>query len=180
MTPTLPLLLALVLALALALGCAEQQPDTTPTPTPTPSVSAAPPTATPETPSPEPTLAPSAFSRDLPPLEIGEAAPGFVLEGLDGGEVNLAGLQGKVVVLNFWASWCGPCRLEMPDFQKAWEEHQDQGVVFVGIAVDDTESEASRFAEQVGVTYPLALGHHRQRGPGLPSARGAQHLLHRP
>ena len=61
------------------------------------------------------------------------------------------------MVLNFWASWCGPCRLEMPDFQKAWEEHQEQGVVFVGIAVDDTASEASKFAEQVGVTYPLAL-----------------------
>ena len=84
-------------------------------------------------------------------------APGFVLEGLDGGEVSLAGLEGKVVVLNFWASWCGPCRLEMPDFQEAWEEHREQGVVFVGIAVDDTASEASKFAEQVGVTYPLAL-----------------------
>ena len=103
------------------------------------------------------TLAPSAFSRDVPPLEIGEAAPGFALQGLDGSEVTLAALDGKVVVLNFWASWCGPCRLEMPDFQKAWEEHREQGVVFVGIAVDDTASEASKFAEQVGVTYPLAL-----------------------
>ena len=45
----------------------------------------------------------------------------------------------------------------MPDFQEAWEEHRDQGVVFVGIAVDDLASEASRFAQQVGVTYPLAL-----------------------
>ena len=79
------------------------------------------------------------------------------MEGLDGSEVSLASLEGKVVVLNFWASWCGPCRREMPDFQEAWEEHQDQGVVFVGIAVDDTASEASKFAEQVGVTYPLAL-----------------------
>ena len=79
------------------------------------------------------------------------------MQGLDGREVTLAALDGKVVVLNFWASWCGPCRLEMPDFQKAWEEHQEQGVVFVGIAVDDTASEASKFAEQVGVTYPLAL-----------------------
>ena len=79
------------------------------------------------------------------------------MHGLDGGEVSLAALEGKVVVLNFWASWCGPCRQEMPDFQKAWEEHQDQGVVFVGIAVDDTEAEARRFAQQVGVTYPLAM-----------------------
>ena len=151
MTPILPLLLAL--ALALALGCATSTPTTTPsaipvsTPTMTPSVTA----------TPSPTLTPSAFSRDVPPLEIGEAAPGFALQGLDGSEVTLAALDGKVVVLNFWASWCGPCRLEMPDFQKAWEEHQKQGVVFVGVAVDDTASEASKFAEQVGVTYPLAL-----------------------
>ena len=151
MTPILPLLLAL--ALALTIGCADRPPTATPsaiplsTPTMTPSVT--------ETPSP--TLTPSAFSRDVPPLEIGEPAPGFALEGLDSGEVSLSALDGKVVVLNFWASWCGPCRLEMPDFQKAWEEHQEQGVVFVGIAVDDTASEASKFAEQVGVTYPLAL-----------------------
>ena len=145
MTLILHLLFALVLALAL--GCAEKTPAATSTPASTP-------TATPTLAS---TLAPSVFSRDVSPLEVGEAVPGFVLEGLDGGEVSLAGSEGKVVVLNFWASWCGPCRREMPDFQEAWEEHQDQGVVFVGIAVDDTASEASKFAEQVGVTYPLAL-----------------------
>ena len=151
MTPTLPLFLAL--ALALALSCADRPPAATPsaipmsTQTMTPSITA----------TSSPTLAPSAFSRDVPTLEVGEPSPGFALEGLDGSEVSLARLQGKVVVLNFWASWCGPCRLEMPDFQKAWEEHQEQGVVFVGIAVDDTASEASKFAEQVGVTYPLAL-----------------------
>ena len=127
MTLIMHLLLALVLALAL--GCAERMPAATSTP-------AATPTATPTL---APTLAPSAFSNDLPPLKVGEAAPGFALQGLDGGgEVSLAELEGKVVVLNFWASWCGPCRLEMPDFQKAWEEHREQGVVFVGIAVDDT------------------------------------------
>ena len=143
----------IILALALALSCADRPPTATPsvipvsTPTMTSSVTA----------TPSPTLAPSAFSRDVPPLEVGEPAPGFALEGLGGGEVSLSGLEGKVVVLNFWASWCGPCRLEMPDFQEAWEEHRQQGVVFVGIAVDDTASEASKFAEQVGVTYPLAL-----------------------
>ena len=157
MTPILPLLLAL--ALALALGCADRSPAATSTPTATPSaIPQSTPTPTPSiTATPSPTPTPSAFSRDVPPLEVGEPAPGFALEGLDGGEVSLAALDGKVVVLNFWASWCGPCRLEMPDFQKAWEEHQEQEVVFVGIAVDDTASEASKFAEQVGVTYPLAL-----------------------
>lgn len=140
MTPILPALLTL--ALALALGCAERTLVPTPDPAPTPATSA-------------PT--PATFSRDVSPLVVGEAAPGFELRALDGGEVSLEGLQGKVVVLNFWGSWCGPCRQEMPDFQQAWEEHRDQGVVFLGIAVDDTELEASRFAQQVGVTYPLAL-----------------------
>ena len=157
MTPIHPLL---ALALALALGPAPVRLPPRPRP-PTATPSAIPvstPTMTPSiTATPSPTVTPSAFSRDVPPLEVGEPAPGFALEGLDGGEVSLAALDGKVVVLNFWASWCGPCRLEMPDFQKAWEEHQEQGVVFVGIAVDDTASEASKFAEQVGVTYPLAL-----------------------
>ena len=155
MTHILPLLLAF--ALVLALGCADRSPAATSTPTATPSaIPVSTPTMTPSiTATPSPT--PSAFSRDVPPLEIGEPAPGFALEGLDSGEVSLAALDGKLVVLNFWASWCGPCRLEMPDFQKTWEEHREQGVVFVGIAVDDTASEASKFAEQVGVTYPLAL-----------------------
>ncbi len=158
-----PLLIVIAVGLALSLACAQRPPTATPTPpsTPTPTYTAVhTQTATPPpvpTSTPSATLAPSAFSRDMPPLEVGEPAPRFALEGLDGGEVNLAALDGKVVVLNFWASWCGPCRLEMPDFQKAWEEHREQGVVFVGIAVDDTASEASKFAEQVGVTYPLAL-----------------------
>lgn len=157
MTPIVPLILALVLALVL--GCAEHSPAGTPTTTPTaPSTPVPTATITPSFAStPSPAAPTSVFSSNMTPLNLGEPAPAFALEGLDGSEVSLASLEGKVVVLNFWASWCGPCRQEMPDFQKAWEEHEDQGVVFVGIAVDDTASEASKFAEQVGVTYPLAL-----------------------
>ena len=158
MTPILPFLVTL--SLTLSLGCAQRPTTDTPTPPPSPSpataTSVTDPTSVPQ-PTPVPTLTPSALSNELPSLEIGGPAPPFALEGLDGSEVSLAALDGKVVVLNFWASWCQPCRLEMPDFQKAWEEHRDQGVVFVGIAVDDLASEASRFAQQVGVTYPLAL-----------------------
>lgn len=146
MTPILPLLLTL--ALALSLACTQRPPTDTPTPAPSP---------TPTVPTPAPTLPPSALAGEGVELKVGEAAPAFALQGLDGNEVSLAALDGKVVVLNFWASWCQPCRLEMPDFQEAWKEHRDQGVVFVGIAVDDLASEASKFAEQVGVTYPLAL-----------------------
>ncbi len=144
MTPILPALVAI--ALALALGCAER------TLVPMSEAGRAPAATTLTS-----TTSPATFSRDVSPLVVGEAAPGFELQALDGGEVSLEGLRGNVVVLNFWASWCQPCRQEMPDFQQAWEEHRDQGVVFLGVAVDDTELEASRFAQQVGVTYPLAL-----------------------
>ena len=159
MTPILHILFTL--ALTLSLSCTQRPPTDTPTPAPSPTPTVSGTAVTAHTsvpqPTPVPTLAPSALSSELPPLEIGQPAPPFALEGLDGNEVSLAALDGKVVVLNFWASWCQPCRLEMPDFQEAWEEHRDQGVVFVGIAVDDLASEASRFAQQVGVTYPLAL-----------------------
>ncbi len=88
-------------------------------------------------------------------LKQGTAAPDFEVELLDGETLRLSELRGKGVVLNFWASWCGPCRWEMPAFEKAWQEHQRQNIAFVGIAIQDFEQESRRFAEEVGVSYPL-------------------------
>ena len=86
-----------------------------------------------------------------------EAAPPFDLTLFNQETLSLADLDGKVVVLNFWASWCPPCRFEMPDFEAAWKEYRDQGVVFVGVAVSDSEEDARSFAEETGVTYPIGL-----------------------
>ena len=86
-----------------------------------------------------------------------EAAPPFELTLFNQESLSLADLDGKVVVLNFWASWCPPCRFEMPDFEAAWKEYRDEGVVFVGIAVSDSEEDARSFAEETGVTYPIGL-----------------------
>ena len=86
-----------------------------------------------------------------------EDAPPFDLTLFNQETLSLADLDGKVVVLNFWASWCPPCRFEMPDFEAAWKEYRDQGVVFVGVAVSDSEEDARSFAEQTGVTYPIGL-----------------------
>ena len=86
-----------------------------------------------------------------------EAAPPFDLTLFNQESLSLADLDGKVVVLNFWASWCPPCRFEMPDFEAAWKEYRDEGVVFVGIAVSDSEEDARSFAEETGVTYPIGL-----------------------
>ena len=84
------------------------------------------------------------------------AAPDFDLPLLDGmGRVVLSSLRGKAVVLNFWASWCIPCKEEAPRLQAAWERWRDRGVVFVGVDAQDFRSDARRFAARYGLTYPI-------------------------
>jgi cytochrome c biogenesis protein CcmG, thiol:disulfide interchange protein DsbE len=82
-------------------------------------------------------------------------APAFTLAKLDGsGDLALESLRGKTVVLNFWASWCGPCKDETPLLQKGWERWQGKDVVFVGIDVKDFRGDARSFVNRFGVTYP--------------------------
>jgi cytochrome c biogenesis protein CcmG, thiol:disulfide interchange protein DsbE len=82
-------------------------------------------------------------------------APAFTLERLDEpGELSLASLRGKTVVLNFWASWCAPCRDEMPLLQAGWQRWQGKNVVFVGVDAKDDRGYARAFLERYGVTYP--------------------------
>jgi cytochrome c biogenesis protein CcmG, thiol:disulfide interchange protein DsbE len=84
-------------------------------------------------------------------------APQFSLPALEGGgTISLADYRGKVVVLNFWASWCGPCKTESPRLQSAWERYRDRGVVVLGIDAQDFRSDAQRFVERYGLTYPIA------------------------
>jgi cytochrome c biogenesis protein CcmG/thiol:disulfide interchange protein DsbE len=81
-------------------------------------------------------------------------APAFVLETLDGrGELALSELRGKPVVLNFWASWCAPCRLEMPVLVDAWRRYGER-VHFLGVNVLDQREAAVRFARDVGMEFP--------------------------
>jgi thiol-disulfide isomerase/thioredoxin len=74
-----------------------------------------------------------------------------------GEQIKISDLKGKVVLLNFWASWCPPCRWEMPYFEKAWKEYKDQDVVFIGISQDLNLNDAKEFADSTGVTYYLGL-----------------------
>jgi cytochrome c biogenesis protein CcmG/thiol:disulfide interchange protein DsbE len=83
------------------------------------------------------------------------AAPPFTLEQLDGsGPLTLESLRGKVVVLNFWASWCGPCKDETPLLQEAWQRWRSRNVVFVGIDVKDFRGDARAFLARYNVSYP--------------------------
>jgi cytochrome c biogenesis protein CcmG, thiol:disulfide interchange protein DsbE len=82
-------------------------------------------------------------------------APAFTLERLDGrGTLSLASLRGQAVVLNFWASWCGPCKDEAPLLQAASRRWQGKDVAFVGIDVKDFRGDARDFLERYGITYP--------------------------
>ena len=103
----------------------------------------------------------AASTQDTSPRKIdratGDPAKDFELVMFDGSTFRLSDHRGEVVVLNFWASWCGPCRWEMPDFENMRQEYEGQGVVFVGIAMSDTEEAAREFAGKTGVSYLLGL-----------------------
>jgi cytochrome c biogenesis protein CcmG/thiol:disulfide interchange protein DsbE len=84
-------------------------------------------------------------------------APDFTLTTLDGAHLRLSDLRGRVVVINFWASWCGPCRQEAPALQSVWEQYQNRDVVIVGVAYTDTERNARAFIQEYEQTYPNGL-----------------------
>jgi len=80
-------------------------------------------------------------------------APDFTLEGFDGQKTTLSDLRGQVVIINFWASWCPPCREEALYLEQTWRRYQDQGVVFIGVDYVDTEKEALAYIEEFHITY---------------------------
>ncbi|MGH2537488.1 MAG: TlpA family protein disulfide reductase [Candidatus Promineifilaceae bacterium] len=81
-------------------------------------------------------------------------APDFTLSLYRGGTFRLAEQRGQVVMVDFWASWCVPCRREASTLQALWQEYQERGVVFVGVAYADTEAAARAFLDEFGITYP--------------------------
>jgi cytochrome c biogenesis protein CcmG/thiol:disulfide interchange protein DsbE len=89
------------------------------------------------------------------------AAPLFTLPRLGSdSELSLASLRGKAVVLNFWASWCGPCKDEAPMLESAWKRYRDKGVVVLGVDAQDFDVDAERFVDRAGITYPVVRDKH--------------------
>src|ERR1700676_1851777 len=104
-----------------------------------------------------------------------DAAPPFAVKGMDGKTVSLAGAHGKVVLLNFWATWCGPCRMEVPDLVELQKKYQDRLQV-IGLVVDDADEDAVRkFAKRYEKKYPVAMATDEMRFqfggvPALPTS----------
>ena len=86
------------------------------------------------------------------------AAPGFTLQTLNGDELALKDLRGQVVLVNFWATWCPPCRLEIPGFQRVYEDYKDKGFTVLGLSTDEQGPGVVRaFVRDKGITYPVGM-----------------------
>ena len=93
----------------------------------------------------------------LPGAQIGQEAPGFALSDLNGAPVRLSDLRGRPVIVNFWASWCGPCVEEFPVLARALREHRAEGLVVVGIVVRDNSEAARGFMTRMDAGWPAAM-----------------------
>ena len=112
----------------------------------------------------------------LPAFAVADTAPASgplyaaTFSALDGQPVAMSQLRGKVAVVNFWATWCPPCRKEIPDLVAAHQKYQQQGVAFIGIAVDDNTELIKEFAKAYEISYPLVTG--KDKGIELLQAEG--------
>ncbi|NIS82099.1 MAG: redoxin domain-containing protein [Anaerolineales bacterium] len=90
-------------------------------------------------------------------VSIGTEAPDFTLSDLDGNSLRLSDFRGQVVLVNFWATWCGPCRVEMPAFQKRYEQAKDAGFIVLAVNFNEPERNVREFQAELGLTFPLLL-----------------------
>lgn len=97
-----------------------------------------------------------ALPSSAPPV-TGQPAPDFEMAYPDGRRVRLSDLRGQPVLINFWATWCGPCRVEMPELVKAYEAHREHGLVILAVNVRESAQQVQPFVDEFGMGFPVAL-----------------------
>jgi peroxiredoxin len=107
----------------------------------------------------------------------GHMAHDFTLQTLDGKTVHLSDFRGKAVLLNFWATWCEPCKIEMPWFVELQKQYGPQGLQVLGVAMDDADpADIARFAKNMGIDYPILVGKEPARDAVANGYGGVQFL----
>jgi peroxiredoxin len=92
-----------------------------------------------------------------PSPQAGFAAPDFTLETLEGETVSLAELRGQAILVNFWATWCPPCRAEMPAIQQVYDKYRDRGFTVLAVDLQESPAAVSAFAQELGLTFPILI-----------------------
>ena len=92
-----------------------------------------------------------------PSTEVGRAAPDFLLQTPDGGQLRFSDLRGKPVLVNFWASWCSPCRQEMPQIVRAYDAHTADGLVVLAVDLQENDGAVKDFAREFGMAFPIVI-----------------------
>jgi peroxiredoxin len=104
----------------------------------------------------EPGRSKRAVSVPVEPV-LNARAPDFTRETVDGEMVSLSGFEGRSVLINFWATWCGPCRIEMPAIQDRYETYQDDGLVVLAVNFDESREAVQDFRDELGLKFPMVL-----------------------
>jgi peroxiredoxin len=91
------------------------------------------------------------------PLAVGATAPDFTVDTPGGGKLKLSDLKGKTVVLDFWATWCGPCRVELPHLARLHDKYRGSGFLLLGVNIDEDSNAAKALASKMGLTFPVLL-----------------------
>ena len=89
--------------------------------------------------------------------QVGLVAPDFSLKTLEGETLRLSELRGQVVLINFWATWCPPCRAEMPAIQQLYDQYRDRGLTVLAVDLKETEADVADFAQQMELTFPILV-----------------------